>query len=105
MSNATTHHDDAGEAAEGPVVTMYSTQWCGYCRRLKRALRSRGVAIDEVDIEQAPEHGDLIEELTGGFRTVPTVKIGPNFLVNPSADEVVAMLGEGPAPPPSPRNP
>lgn len=74
-------------------VTMYTTQWCGYCRRLKRALGARGVSVDEVDIEDLPEFGDVIEGLTGGFRTVPTIRIGDDYLVNPSAGEVLAALG------------
>ena len=36
-----------GEAA----VTMYSTQWCGYCHRLKSQLDREGIAYDVVDIE------------------------------------------------------
>jgi mycoredoxin len=31
-------------------ITMYSTQWCGYCHRLKTALKSAGIAYEEVDI-------------------------------------------------------
>lgn len=73
-------------------VTMYTTEWCGYCRRLKRALSAHGVSVEEVDIEDLPEFGDLIEGLTGGYRTVPTIRIGDEYLVNPSAGEVLAAL-------------
>lgn len=72
-----------------PIV-MYTTAWCGYCRRLKRALWHRGVDVEEIDIERHPEHGEMIEALTGGFRTVPTVRIGEEYLVNPTAEEVLA---------------
>ena len=30
---------------------MYTTQWCGYCKRLKRDLNDAGVHFEEVDIE------------------------------------------------------
>lgn len=81
------------DAAPVIEVTMYTTSWCGYCRRLKRALAGHGVVVEEVDIEQMPEFGPIIEGLTGGFRTVPTLRIGDDYLVNPTAAEVLAYLG------------
>ncbi|MEY2641535.1 MAG: hypothetical protein RLZZ368_182, partial [Actinomycetota bacterium] len=33
---------------------MYTTQWCGYCKRLKRDLNEAGVFFEEVDIEVVP---------------------------------------------------
>ena len=36
------------------MLTMYSTQWCGYCRRLAAQLDREGIAYRVVDIEQDP---------------------------------------------------
>ena len=33
---------------ENPTLTMYSTTWCGYCRRLKTQLDAQGIAYREV---------------------------------------------------------
>ncbi len=74
------------------TVTMYSTRWCGYCRRLKRQMEEVGIPYEEVDIEQHPELGARIEAVTGGFRTVPTVEIAGRLLVNPSLNEVRGAL-------------
>ena len=71
---------------------MYTTSWCGYCRRLKRALAHHGVELIEVDVDAHPEFNSRIEEATGGYRTVPTVQIGDELLVNPTADQVLAKL-------------
>lgn len=76
-----------------PSVTVYSTTWCGYCRTLKMFLKQQDVPFEEVDIEQNPEYGPLIEKLTGGYRTVPTVKIGDGYYVNPSGRELRGLLG------------
>jgi mycoredoxin len=76
-------------------VTMYSTTWCGYCRRLKRQFEDAGIAYEEIDVDE-PEHrhlGDRIIEASGGYRVVPTVKVGDSLLVNPSLREVEAALG------------
>ena len=33
------------------TITMFSTTWCGYCRRLKSALDREGIGYTEVNIE------------------------------------------------------
>jgi mycoredoxin len=52
---------------------MYSTPWCGYCVRLKRALDREGIEFDEVDIEADPTAADLVMSVNGGNATVPTI--------------------------------
>jgi mycoredoxin len=74
------------------TVTMYSTTWCGYCRRLKRQFDEAGIAYEEVDVDVEKHYGDLIVEATGGYRTVPTVQIGERLLVNPTLKEVEREL-------------
>jgi mycoredoxin len=73
-------------------VILYSTPWCGYCRRLKRQLGESGVGFEEIDIDQESHHGDRIEAQTGGFRTVPTVEVGDRLLVNPTVGEVLEAI-------------
>ncbi len=34
---------------------MYSTIWCGYCRRLKGQMEREGIDYVEVDIEKTPQ--------------------------------------------------
>lgn len=78
---------------ESQMVTMYSTTWCGHCRRLKRALAEEGVDFREVDLDDDPTHDRRIIAATGGYRTVPTVEVGNRLLVNPTAKQVLAALG------------
>jgi len=54
-------------------LTMYTTPWCGYCRRLKRQLAADGIEMTEVDIEQDHEAADFVMTVNNGFQTVPTV--------------------------------
>ncbi|OBI84881.1 mycoredoxin Mrx1 [Mycobacterium asiaticum] len=75
------------------ALTIYSTTWCGYCFRLKTALKAQGISYDEVDIEQDPAAADFVSSVNGGNRTVPTVKFADgSTLTNPSANEVKAKL-------------
>ena len=66
-------------------ITMYSTIWCGYCRRLKGQLDREGIAYVEVDIEHDPAAAALVMAANGGTQTVPTV-IFPDgsAIANPS---------------------
>lgn len=72
---------------------MYSTSWCGYCRRLKSQLERNGISYVEVDIERSPSAADFVMRINGGNQTVPTVHFpNGNALTNPSLAEVQAEL-------------
>jgi mycoredoxin len=77
--------------AEANMVKMFTTTWCGFCKGTKRYLDSKGVAYEEIDIEEFPEYGERIEQETG-FRTVPTLEIGGKLYVNPSRKEMDSLF-------------
>lgn len=75
------------------TVTMYSTTWCGYCRRLKSMLDREGIGYTEVNIEDVPDAADLVMALNGGNQTVPTLLFPDgSAATNPSLAEVKARL-------------
>jgi mycoredoxin len=55
------------------TVRMYSTTWCGYCRRLKVLLDREGIGYTEIDIEQDEQSADYVMSINDGNQTVPTV--------------------------------
>jgi mycoredoxin len=72
-------------------VTMYSTVWCGYCRRLKAQLDRAGIDFDEVDIEHDATAASFVAGMNGGNQTVPTVLLPDgSVLTNPTIDQIVA---------------
>jgi mycoredoxin len=72
---------------------MYSTTWCGYCRRLKLQMEQAGIAYREVDIERDPEAAKFVEGVNGGNQTVPVVRFpDDSTATNPSLAEVRARL-------------
>jgi len=74
-------------------IAIYSTQWCGYCRRLKSQMDREGINYVEVDIEQDPKAADLVMQVNGGNKTVPTVLFADGTAVtNPSLREVQERL-------------
>lgn len=78
------HHDP---------MTVYTTSWCFYCRRLKTALQKAGIPYDEVDIDRDAEAGTFVASVNGGNRTVPTVRFADgSTMTNPDVAEVRAKL-------------
>jgi mycoredoxin len=74
-------------------LTMYTTTWCGYCFRLKTALKAEGITYTEVDIEADPQAAEFVMSINGGNQTVPTVRFADGTtLTNPSAKEIKAKL-------------
>ncbi|GAA2170482.1 MULTISPECIES: mycoredoxin [Glycomyces] len=75
------------------MITMYSTTWCGYCKRLKSALDREGVLFKEVNIEEDPAAAEFVMGVNGGNMTVPTVQFEDgSALTNPSLAQVKAKL-------------
>jgi mycoredoxin len=76
-------------------LTMYTTPWCGYCFRLKTALKSAGISFTEVDIEQDPAAAEFVGSVNGGNQTVPTLKFADgSTLTNPSGAQIKQKLAE-----------
>ncbi|MCQ9163843.1 MULTISPECIES: mycoredoxin [unclassified Arthrobacter] len=79
---------------ESGTITMFSTVWCGYCKRLKKQLDAKGIGYTEINIEDTPGTAELVEKLNDGNQTVPTV-IFPDgsSATNPSLNDVMEKLG------------
>ena len=62
-----------------PSIVMYTTNWCPYCERARRLLRSKGAAFEEIDVESAAEkRAEMISR--SGRRTVPQIFIGDHHV-------------------------
>jgi mycoredoxin len=80
-------------SAPGTAVTMYTTNWCGYCMRLKKLMQREGIDYAEVNIEVDEGAAELVMQANGGNRTVPTLLFADgSALTNPSIDQVKAQL-------------
>jgi len=71
------------------TVTMFTTTWCGYCRRLKSQMEREGIGFTEVDIEHVPGTAEFVESVNGGNQTVPTLLFPDgSAATNPSIAQV-----------------
>jgi mycoredoxin len=75
------------------AITMFSTTWCGYCRRLKGQLDREGIAYTEINIEEVEGTAELVASINGGNQTVPTLLFPDGTsATNPSLAEVQSRL-------------
>ena len=76
-----------------PQITIYTTPWCGYCRRARKLLQEKNLVFTEIDIEG---DGDLRGEMmTRSQRdTVPQIFIGEQHVGGCEELDALARSGE-----------
>lgn len=71
-------------------IRMYTTPWCGDCRRAKAYLRERNIAFEEINIEEVAGAAEIVIQASGGKRSVPTFDIDGKFVTcSPFQPEVL----------------
>jgi len=77
-------------------IIIYGTTWCGDSRRTKRFFDENNIEYDWIDIDVDREAGKLVEQINGGFRSVPTI-IFPDgsTLTEPSAFQLRTKFNLG----------
>ena len=77
----------------GADFIMFSTSWCGYCKRLKSQLDESGITFREVNIEQQSQYAPFVELVNGGYQVVPTLLFADgSSLTNPSVIAIKAKI-------------
>jgi glutaredoxin 3 len=60
-------------------ITVYTTEPCSFCVRVKQLLATRGVEYDEVNLSKDPEGRTELAERTG-MLSFPQVVIGDELI-------------------------
>ena len=81
------------DGAAAPQIDLYWRPGCGFCSMLQRKLDKLGIDRVEHNIWDNPNDATIVRQHANGNETVPTVVIGGQGFVNPSAGELVAFLG------------
>jgi mycoredoxin len=54
-------------------IKIYGTKWCPDCLRAKQVFAREKVSYDWIDIEQDESAAAYVEEVNGGYKSVPTI--------------------------------
>jgi glutaredoxin len=74
-------------------VKIFTTAWCGFCKKAKNQLAARGVPFREIDVE-ASDSGRREFAALGG-RGVPVILVGSQRMDGFDAAGLDAMLAAG----------
>lgn len=74
LSSEETARLATGTGMPASRLLVYSSSWCGDCRRTKRVLEEAGAPFEEVDVDRDTQAEAMILERSGGRRVVPTLK-------------------------------
>ena len=61
------------------TIRLYTTSWCFDCRSAKEFLRARGVAYEEIDIDEDLDAEEIVLRVNDGRRKVPTIQYGDRY--------------------------
>ncbi len=71
---------------------MYVTGWCPYCQRARGLLTKKGLAFNEIDVDdEAKSREEMIAR--SGFSSVPQIFIGDRHIGG--CDDLFALDGSG----------
>lgn len=62
------------------AITVYTTQYCSFCNAAKKFLDDKGLAYEEVPLDDNPELRAEVSKRNGNYRTVPMIEIDGKFV-------------------------
>ncbi len=80
--------------AKKAKVVLYSTAWCGYCRKTRELLNHLQVPFVEKDIEKSPEGHAEYQAKGKGFRGVPLTDIDGTLVKGYVPEDVKKLVIE-----------
>lgn len=84
------HLDSAGR----PTIMLYTTSWCGWCRKTRALLGELGARYVERDVERDPEAGREADRLAGRNAGVPVIHFGATVLTGFSESKLHALVAD-----------
>lgn len=75
------------------MITVYSAEWCGDCRRSKRLLTKLNIEYKLIDVESDLTAADKVREINGGMQSIPVIVFDDGtHLTEPSDADLTAKL-------------
>jgi mycoredoxin len=86
-------HEKGAQVLHPETITVFSTSWCGPCRRLKTLMAAEEIPFTAVDIEADAQAEEFVKQVNRGCAVVPTVLFPDGrTLTNPTLAQVKEQL-------------
>lgn len=79
-----------------PNVTVYGSRQCPDTSRAIARLEQHSMIYEFKDIDESPEYDGYVAEVNGGKRVIPVLRVDNEILINPSEQEIDAIVSETP---------
>lgn len=73
------------------MITVFTTNTCGYCKQLKKYLAFKGADYTEVNLDKHPERRQEVFKLSGAM-TVPITMIDNKVIIGYNLSKLSSML-------------
>lgn len=78
-------------------VTVYSTNWCGFCKMAKDYLASKDIPFTEKNVEEdKAAYDELVGKMNGSFRGVPVIDVDGTLVLGFDRGKLDAALATEP---------
>jgi len=74
------------------AIQFYWRPGCPFCMALDRSLKGIEIPLEKHNIWEDDQAAAFVRSVANGNETVPTVRVGDEFMVNPSAKDVAAAV-------------
>jgi glutaredoxin len=77
----------------GSGVTLYTTEWCGVCKRAKAFLKQNNIPFSEWDVEKSDYGAGKFRQLGG--KGVPLITVGAQKMLGFDASRLLELWQSG----------
>lgn len=78
--------------ASGLDITLYSTAWCGYCKRARAWFQAEGIPFVEKDIERDAEGAEEYRAKANGYTGVPLIDVNGTAVRGFDKRQITALI-------------
>jgi len=79
------------QALQTTPIVMYSTSWCGVCRKAREFFSENGLRYRDIDVDQTPDGWSKVVQLAGQ-RAVPVIVVDDKVMLGLSPDSVMRAV-------------
>ena len=84
--------DAAATLRSMETIELYTRPGCAFCMILRHRLRKAGIEFREINIWRDPAACVRVRTAGKGNEIVPTVHVGTRWQVNPSINDIAALI-------------
>lgn len=77
-----------------PKIRIYTTHFCPFCHQAVALLQRKNVEFEQIAVDNNPELRQKLASENNGYRTVPMIFIGDEFIGGCSELQTLVANGE-----------